>query len=124
MNSNLHISTGIESVSLNYEVLSRLNREADYDIERLNEMKSELTVQIVANVLGVWDFPEHRLNEKINSNWTINYFAKRINEAYGSLQFWATIAKKDVSEIEYIKDRFIKRLTDVLNEAGRIQRGW
>lgn len=124
MNTNLHIHTGIESVSLNYEVLSRLTREADYDIERLNEMKSELTVQIVANVLGVWDFPEHRLNEKINSNWTINYFTKRINEAYGGLAFWATIAKKDVSEIEYIKDRFIKRLTDVLNEAGRIQRGW
>lgn len=124
MNNNLHISTGIESVSLNYEILSGLNREADYAIKRLNEMKSELTVQIVANVLGDWEFPEHRLNEKINSNWTIKYFTKRIDGVCGKLQFWATIAKKDASEIEYIKDRFIKRLTDVLNEAGRIQRGW
>ncbi len=118
MNSNLHISVEIESVSLNYDNCERIYRnlaeEADYDIARLQEMKNELTCKVVANVLGIWDFPEHRLNEKVNSGWAIGYFKKRINEAYGSLTFWATIAKKDVSEIEYIKDRFLKRLEDVL----------
>lgn len=118
MNSNLHISVGIESVSLNYDNCERIYRnlaeEADYDIARLQEMKNELTCKVVVNVLGIWDFPEHRLNEKVNSGWAIGYFKKRINEAYGSLAFWATIAKKDVSEIEYIKDRFLKRLEDVL----------
>lgn len=119
MNSRLHISTGIESVGINYDdnIISRLNREADYDIARLQEMKSELNCKIVANVLGIWDFPENRLNEEVNSGWAIGYFKKRINEACGRLEFWATIAKKDVSEVEYIKDRFLKRLEDVLRSC-------
>lgn len=120
MNTNLHIHTGIESVSLNYNNIARdLAREADYDIERLQEMKNELTCQVVANVLGIWDFPEHRLNEKVNSGWAIGYFKKRINEAYGSLAFWSTIAKKDVSEVEYIKDRFLDRLENVLRSCDK-----
>ena len=124
MNTGLHIHTGIESVSLNYDNIARnLAREADYNIARLNEMKHELTVSMVANVLGLWDFPEHRLNERINSGWTIGYFKKRINEAVGLLQFWAAIAKKDVSDVEYIKDRFIERLVNVLNESAMIQEG-
>ena len=48
---------------------------------------------------------------------------KRINEAAGLLQFWTTIAKKDVSNVEYIKDRFIERLVNVLNESAMIQEG-
>lgn len=120
MNTGLHINEcRIETVGINYDVLSSLNREADYDIKRLQEMKDELTCQIVANALGIWDFPEHRLNEKVNSGWAIGYFKKRINDAFGLLQFWGAIAQKDVSEVEYIKDRFLKRLEDVLRSCDR-----
>lgn len=121
MNTGLHISVGIEKVGINYDDCERIYRglaeEADRDIARLQEMKNELTCQVVANVLGIWDFPEHKLNEKVNSGWAIGYFKKRINEAYGSLAFWATIAKKDVSEVEYIKDRFLDRLENVLRSC-------
>ena len=127
MNRNLHISTGIESVGINYDyeyTYRNLAEEADRDIARMREWGGELNVQIVANILGMWDFPENRLGERINSGWTVGYFKKRINEAFGTLQFWATIAHKDVSDIEYIKDRFLTRLEDVLNDAARIKEGW
>lgn len=128
MNNNLHIHVGIESVGINYDNCERLYHnlaeEADRDIARMKEYKGELTPQIVAHILGMWDFPESRLGESINSGWSVGYFKKRINEAFGALQFWATIAHKDVSDIEYIKDRFLTRLEDVLNDAARIKEGW
>ena len=128
MNRNLHISVGIEKVGINYDDCERIYRnlaeEADRDIARMRELGGELNVQIVAHILGLWDFPEHRLGEKINSGWTVGYFKKRINEAFGTLQFWANIAKKDVSNIEYIKDSFLARLEDTLNNAARIKEGW
>ena len=128
MNRNLHISVGIEKVGINYDDCERiyhnLAEEADRDIARMREWGGELKVHIVANILGIWDFPENRLCEKINSGWAVGYFKKRINEAFGALQFWATIAHKDVSDIEYIKDRFLTRLEDVLNDAARIKEGW
>ena len=128
MNSNLHIHVGIEETGINYENCERLYHnlaeEADRDIARMREYKGELNLQIVAHILGMWDFPEHRLGEKINSGWAIGYLKKRINGAFGTLQFWATIAHKDVSDIEYIKDRFLTRLEDTLNDAARIKEGW
>lgn len=73
MNRNLHISVGIEKVGINYDDCERiyhnLAEEADRDIARMKEYKGELNLNIVAHILGMWDFPEHRLNEKVNSGW-------------------------------------------------------
>jgi hypothetical protein len=87
-------------------------------------MVNELNVQIVANVLGMHDFPEHRLNEKVNSGWAIGYFTRRIKEASDRLKSVAGLKGKDLYDFEGIVYDFTKRLTLVMLEAGRIQRGW
>ena len=127
MNNNLHIHVGIERTSLNYDIHNlnhRFKEEADSDIERLQDMVNELNVQIVANVLGMHDFPEHRLNEKVNSGWAIGYFTRRIKEASDRLKSVAGLKGKDLYDFEGIVYDFTKRLTLVMLEAGRIQRGW
>lgn len=127
MNNNLHIHVGIERTSLNYDIHNlnrRFKEEVDSDIERLKDMVNELNVQIVANVLGMHDFPEHRLNEKVNSGWAIGYFTRRIKEASDRLKSVAGLKGKDLYDFEGIVYDFTKRLTLVMLEAGRIQRGW
>lgn len=127
MNNNLHIHVGIERTSLNYDIHNlnrRFKEEVDSDIERLRSMVSELNVQIVANVLGMHDFPEHRLNEKVNSGWAIGYFTRRIKEASDRLKSVAGLKGKDLYDFEGIVYDFTKRLTLVMLEAGKIQRGW
>lgn len=127
MNNNLHIHVGIERTSLNYDIHNlnhRFKEEADSDIERLRSMVSELNVQIVANVLGMHDFPEHRLGERINGSWAIDYFARRIKEASDRLKSVAGLKGKDLYDFEGIVYDFTKRLKMVMLEAGRIQRGW
>lgn len=127
MNNNLHIHVGIERTSLNYDIHNlnrRFKEEADGDIERLQDMVSELNVQIVANVLGVHDFPEHRLSEKVSSGWAIGYFTRRIKEASNRLKSVAGLKGKELYDFEGIVYDFTKRLTLVMLEAGRIQRGW
>ena len=127
MNNNLHIHVGIERTSLNYDIHNlnrRFKEEADSDIERLRSMVSELNVQIVANVLGMHDFPEHRLGERINGSWAIDYFARRIKEASDRLKSVAGLKGRDLYDFEGIVYDFTKRLKMVMLEAGRIQRGW
>lgn len=127
MNNNLHIHVGIERTSLNYDIHNlnrRFKEEVDSDIERLRSMVSELNVQIVANVLEMHDFPEHRLNEKVNSGWAIGYFTRRIKEASDRLKSVAGLKGKDLYDFEGIVYDFTKRLTLVMLEAGKIQRGW
>lgn len=127
MNNNLHIHVGVESVSLNYDIHNlnrRFKEEVDSDIERLQDMVNELNVQIVANVLGMHDFPEHRLGERINGSWAIGYFTRRIKEASDRLKSVAGLKGKDLYDFEGIVYDFTKRLTLVMLEAGRIQRGW
>ena len=127
MNNNLHIHVGIERTSLNYDIHNlnrRFKEEADSDIERLQDMVNELNVQIVANVLGMHDFPEHRLGERINGSWAIGYFTRRIKEASDRLKSVAGLKGKDLYDFEGIVYDFTKRLTLVMLEAGKIQRGW
>ena len=127
MNTGLHINVGIERTSLNYDIHNlnhRFKEEADNDIERLQDMVNELNVQIVANVLGMYDFPEHRLGERINGSWAIGYFTRRIKEASDRLKSVAGLKGKDLYDFEGIVYDFIKRLTLVMLDAGKIQRGW
>lgn len=129
MNRNLHIHVGVEPVSLNYDndriynLNRRFKEEADRDIERLQDMMNELNVQIIANVLGMHDFPEHRLSERVNSPWAIGYFTRRVKEASDRLKSVAGLKGKELYEFEGIVYDFNKRLTMLMLDSGE-KRGW